>query len=107
MHTVDLSNGEGKVRPNCIETIVVSISNRPEGLRPGIWVGDSGQVGRWGLSIVAFLAVSRDFLYEATRRLVMSVSGSRRGEWPETSSSPFSLTVFTSPHPTNPAEAGV
>jgi hypothetical protein len=51
-----------KVDPNCIESIVLSIPNKPEGLRDGIWVGDSSKPGGLGLSIVAFLAVSRDFL---------------------------------------------
>ena len=56
MHTVDLSDSRRKVGPNCIETIVATIPNRREGLRYGIWVRDSS------LSIVAVLAVSRDFL---------------------------------------------
>jgi hypothetical protein len=45
-----------------IGTIVVAILYKPEG--PGrLYVGRaSSKGGGWGLSIVAFLAVSRDFL---------------------------------------------
>lgn len=62
MQRVVQSNGKEKVGPNCIESIVLSILNKPEGLRDGIWVGDSSKPGGWSMSIVAFLAVSRDFL---------------------------------------------
>jgi hypothetical protein len=62
VHAVDLSNGKGKFGPNYTETIGATALGRPGAFRSGYVGRACEKVGRWGLSIVAFLAVSRDFL---------------------------------------------